>query len=101
MNDAGVHEEWHHLILAPGVEFVPRKLAGDLAPALGRIALDEAQRLRAGAGWILRDESAEPVDRAAEVLTSLGFPFDRFWTEEPIEPAEFTRVIEAHLDGGH
>ena len=93
-------EEWHHLLVPPGVAFVPRQLAGELARALGRVALDEAQRLRAGAGWILRDEEGDAVEQGARVLTDFGLPFERFTTVEPIAPAEFSRVRVARLEAG-
>ena len=57
----------HHVVLAPGTQFVPAQIAEHTAPILERILFDEIRRLNLCGGWLLRDGTEKEAHRIVEI----------------------------------
>lgn len=86
---------YHQLLIAPGTEFHPSKIAKDSAPFLESTVIDETRRLRLCGGWWLRDGTEQQAKSMQSLALEHGIPVRRIDAPQPAEKVEVIRTIRA------
>jgi len=86
---------YHQLLIAPGTNFLPSKIAKHSAPILESTVIDETRRLRFCGGWWLRDGTEQQAKSLQSLALEHGILLRHIDAPNPSEKVEVIRTIRA------
>lgn len=88
----------HHVVLAPGTQFVPADIARQTAPIFERILFDEIRRLNICGGWLLRNGTEKEARKIVEIAHEYQLDHRHVISPESATKVGIIRTIRISLE---